>query len=94
MNLGLTAELFIFSIIFGAIGWLLKRRAEENTNAIADLYKKHEVDAKELFELRIRIADTIYKKGELDNRFDRLDSSLHELSNKLDSMRSDIAQHN
>jgi hypothetical protein len=90
MELG--AELFILTLIFGVMGWLLRRRAEENGNAITDLYRKHEEDARELSDLRIRIADEIYKKRELDLRFDRLDNSICALGQKIDSIRADSAR--
>lgn len=82
--------LWIFGGIFTILWWLLRNKDEIQARAISDLYSKHEKDAKELVDLRVQIAESHYKKDELDSRFERLEaafkSGFEELGRRFDRL--------
>lgn len=51
---------------------------DEVTNKTDVLFKKHDADAAELQQLKLQIASQHYVKGELDNKFDKLETSFRE----------------
>lgn len=63
----------------------------------AQLLSKHEADARELAELRERIAREHYVKQEMDNKFDKLERAftdgLKDLGLKFDRLGEIIARH-
>lgn len=63
----------------------------------SQLLSKHEIDARELAELRERIAREYYVKQEMDNKFDKLErvftDGLKDLGLKFDRLGEIIARH-
>ena len=63
----------------------------------SQLLSKHEIDARELAELRERIAREHYVKQEMDNKFDKLERAftdgLKDLGLKFDRLGEIIARH-
>ena len=64
---------------------------------VAQLLAKHEVDVRELAELRERIAREHYVKQELDNKFDKLERAFtdgfKDLGTKFDRLSEIITRH-
>ena len=94
------------SLIFGIMTWILKNRDDqqqrdidllrvnirEQDKSIDSLYAKHDLDFRELQELKIEIADNFYKKHELDNKFDRVMAAVDKLSLKIDDLSAKILE--
>lgn len=85
----ITIAIFVFTIIFGVIGWLLANKDAQQGKFIEDLYNKHEADAAKLAALELLVASDHYRKPEVDSLFnmmrttlsegfDRIEKALHE----------------
>ena len=76
--------------VFAVLWWLLRQKDAAQQKSIEILFKKHDDDARELQELKLQIAEGHYKKGELDAKFDRLESAfrdgLRDLGDKFDHL--------
>ncbi len=89
--------LWIGGIVIGLIGYLLSRRDAAQAEQIADLYAKHETDAKALQDLQVKVASEHYVKQELDARFIKLesliDAGLRGLGEKMDKLTDALLEH-
>lgn len=83
--------------LLAVLWWLLRQKdisqgkaLDDQQNQINLLFKKHDTDVAELQALKLQIASQHYVKGELDTKFDRLESSfregLRDLGDKFDSL--------
>ena len=101
----LEIALAIFSGLFAVLFWLLRNKDAVQQAEIAKLqlkcdkevntlWEKHDEDAKRLQDLELDIAKRHYVKDELDNRFERLESSirvgLDQLGAKVDRLSEAI----
>ena len=82
----------------GTVVWyLLRQKDDQQAEAIALLFKKHDEDYAELQALKLQIASQHYVKGELDDKFDRLESAFRsgfaELGAKFDRLGETLVQH-
>lgn len=68
MNETAIVEIGIFVIggIFSVVWFLLRQKDRQQETQIAELLKKHEGDVQELNDHRIHLADSYYKKSEVD----------------------------
>ena len=93
----LTLALALMTGVFALIGWLLKDKDAKQEGVLTShkeqielLFTKHDVDAKDLQEMRVMLAQEHYRKPELDSKFDRLDKSitdgLNAISVKVDKL--------
>lgn len=69
----------------------------EMKKAFEDLYTKHNSDVEKLRDLEVKIASDHYKKSELDQRFDRLETNIREgfksLGDRFDKLSSALLDH-
>lgn len=77
--------------------WLLRQKDAAQSRQIDLLFSKHDEDAKALQDLRVQIASQHYVKSELDNKFDRLETTFREgfgsLGKKFDKLSDALTQH-
>jgi len=77
--------------------YLLRKRDEEQQQAIDLLFKKHDADAEALTKLKLEIASHHYVKSELDAKFDRLQDTFtngfETLGNKFDKLSDALVEH-
>ena len=87
---GTIIAIFVLTVVFGVIGYLLSRKDEAQEKSIKDLYDKHQIDADKLAALALLIASDHYRKPEIDNLFsmlraelksgfDRVETAIHEI---------------
>jgi hypothetical protein len=69
---------FVVGGIFSVIGYLLSRKDVSQETQILELYKKHEDDVYRLQILELKIAETHYRKPEVDRLIDGLKGYLNE----------------
>lgn len=99
---------FIFGMFFAVIGYLLHARDEKQERdhaadisalhkSIDLLFLKHDTDVAALQELRERIAGRHYERGELDQKFEKLEtafkSGFSELGSKFDHLSNVLISH-
>lgn len=70
--------------IFTIVGYLLSQRDAKQAKEIELLFKKHDDDAAQLIDLRIKIAENHYQKNELDAKFSDINKTLKEGFTQLD----------
>lgn len=79
------------------VWYLLRKRDEEQQEAINLLFKKHDMDADALAALKLEIASHHYVKSELDAKFDRLQdtftSGFDALGKKFDKLSDALIDH-
>lgn len=91
----LAIGLFLLTILFGVIGFLLARKdakqeemirenKEACERAIADLYAKHEEDSRRLEALAIDVAKNYNPKHEITGLFDNFRLYLNERFDRLE----------
>lgn len=78
-------DMALGAVVFlvGIIGYFLRQKDEAQGKQIQTLWTKHDADAKDLADLRERIAREHYVKGELDARFTRLEDAIKTMSSEL-----------
>ena len=81
-----------------AVLWYLYKKKEDKTDeALKMLWNKHDSDAQALQDLKLSVIAEHYKKGELDNKFNKLEhtieKSLSELGCKFDRLSEILANH-
>lgn len=101
--------MYVGGILVGILGYLLAKKDEAQEQKIADLeqihgkqittlWEKHDIDAKELENLKLLVASKHYERGELDSKFDKLETSFKEgmiaLGIKLDKLTEVIIHKN
>ena len=95
MNLEIV--LFILGIILTIIGYLLSQKDSKQQKEIDILFKKHDIDALALQELRERVVGNHYERRELDVKFDKLETSinvgLEKLGNKFDEFNLNLLKY-
>jgi len=83
--------------LFGVIFWFIRERMSFLDKQIALLFIKHDDDVDRLVQLEQRISREHYVKGELDNRFQRLEDAFskgfNDLGNKLDKLATILTDH-
>lgn len=82
----------------GTILWyLLTQKDSKQEEAIKLLWQKHDVDAKELENLKLQIASQHYVKAELDQKFNQMDATMRNgfqiLSGKVDELLKTLLTH-
>jgi len=75
----------VLGLVFSVIGWLLSNKDKKQEDEIKLLFKKRDEDAKELTDLRIKIAEQHYQKPELDTKFSDINATLKSGFTQLDS---------
>ena len=87
---------FALTVVWGVIFWLLKDKDAKQQAAIDLLFLKLDLCHQKHDELRLHIAESHYKKVELDTKFDRLESSfrsgLNEVGLKMDRLTNTIKE--
>ena len=68
--------LFVMTLVFGVLGWLLSNKDAKQADELKLLFKKHDEDVAELTNLRIKIAEQHYQKPELDAKFNDINATL------------------
>lgn len=63
----------VVGMVLALVGYLLKRKDEEQEKLIEDLYNKHNTDAERLHQVELKLAADHYVKSELDTKFDKLE---------------------
>lgn len=93
----LEIALTLLGAVFSVIGYLLRRKDEEQEQQIKLLFSKHDSNAQALQDLRVQIARDHYQKGELDVRFDKLEAAFRagfsELGMKFDRLSEVLMKH-
>lgn len=93
----LAVGIFVMGGIFSVLWYLLRQKDAHQEEQIKLLFKKHDDDASALQELRLQIAEGHYKKGELDAKFERLDTTIRdsfkELGGKFDELSKTLIAH-
>lgn len=82
----------------GCVVWyLLRTKDEAQGKAIELLFSKHDADYAELQALKLQIASQHYVKGELDQKFDRLEGAFRDgfetLGTKFDNLGQVLINH-
>ena len=82
----------------GTLLWyLLTQKDAKQEEAIKLLWQKHDVDAKELENLKLQIASQHYVKAELDQKFNQMDATMRNgfqiLSGKVDELSKTLLTH-
>jgi biopolymer transport protein ExbB/TolQ len=89
--------LFVMGGIFTVLWYLLQNKDAAQERELAQLWIKHDEDAKSLAELKLSIAEGYSKKHELEARFQKLEESMHqgfkEMSSKLDNISNTMLTH-
>ena len=84
--------LAVISAFFIVLWYLLQQKDVKQQKDIEMLWQKHDVDAKELENLKLQIASQHYVKTELDSKFDRMEETFRagfkDLGTKVDSLTS------
>ena len=82
--------LAVLTALFGVIGYLLNRKDQSQSAAIKLLFEKHDKDAQDLQDLRVKLAENHYSKHELDDRINRMETAFRDgmktLNEKLDQV--------
>jgi hypothetical protein len=94
-------ELSILDVAVGSLvavlGYLLKRKDEEQSHLIEELFSLHRADADRLHAMELKIASDHYVKAEMDSKFDKLESAMKSgfsvLGNKFDVLSSTLVAH-
>ena len=97
-------SMFLLSSLVGVFLWLLKNKdmaqAKEITELhlqVETLFRKHDVDAAALQELRVTIASNHYERTELDRKFDKMEatfaSGFDSLGKKFDKLADTLINH-
>lgn len=86
----------LLAFALGVVNNLLRKRDDQQTEFIKDLYDKHEKDAAKLAALELLIAGRHYSKDEIDNLFKYFRSYLDERFNRLETAldRRENSKHN
>ena len=82
----------------GTLLWyLLTQKDSKQEEAIKLLWQKHDIDAKELENLKLQIASQHYVKAELDQKFNQMDATMRNgfqiLSGKVDELSKTLLTH-
>ena len=82
----------------GTLLWyLLTQKDAKQEDAIKLLWQKHDIDAKELENLKLQIASQHYVKAELDQKFNQMDATMRNgfqiLSGKVDELSKTLLTH-
>ena len=89
--------IMVAGIIFSVIGYLLRKKDEEQGKDIDHLSSKVDGNIASLQDLRLRIAQDHYHKGELDARFLRLEATFQkgfdDLGHKFDKLSDTFAHY-
>lgn len=87
----------IGSMIFSVIGYLLRRKDDEQAELIAKLFTKHDSNEAAIQAVRLQIASEHYHKNELDARFLRLEATFQkgfdDLGRKFDRLSEALVRH-
>ena len=82
---------YVVGVLLGIIGYLLKKKDDEQGEFIKDLYLKHEDDMKALQSLSIKLAERHYEKPELDALFkltrDTMKEGFGELKSSIERLQ-------
>lgn len=70
--------LYIAGGLFCVLWFLLRQKDAAQAEQIKLLFAKHDQDAAELQALKLQIASQHYVKGELDQKFDKLETAFRE----------------
>lgn len=95
----MSPELILLAIAgVGTVVWYLLRQKDARQQAAIDLlFQKHDVDSKELQDLKLQIASQHYVKGELDTKFDKLEGAFRDgfasLGLKFDNLGQVLVNH-
>ena len=73
------------SLLLGLLCYLLQQKDAKQEKEIKRLFELHDSDAAKLVELQIQIAEKHYPKNELDAKLTKLETSLLEGINRLNS---------
>jgi len=93
------AELGVMAVGGGGtvMWWLLRQKDEKQEAELKQLWLKHDEDAKQLQELRVKLAEEHYPKRELDMRFEQINSTMthgfEAIGNKLDILSQTMISH-
>lgn len=84
----------LFGVIFTIIGYLLSKKDTQQEEFIKDLYIKHEADAAKLALLELLVASDHYRKGEIDNLFSMMRTTLNEGFERVEKAIHEIRMNN
>jgi len=89
-------ELIITAV--GTVVWyLLRQKDESQAKDIHLLWQKHDIDAKELQDLKLHVAEGHYKKTELDAKLEKLETAFRQgftdLGTKFDKLTDALISH-
>ena len=89
--------IMVAGLVFSVIGYLLRKKDEEQGKDIDNLSSKVDGNIASLQDLRLRIAQDHYHKGELDARFLRLEATFQkgfdDLGHKFDRLSETFAHY-
>jgi hypothetical protein len=94
----ITTEALLLGLtgIFTVLWWLLRNKDASQQKAIELIWMKFDTLAKETTDLRMHVAESHYKKPELDVKFDRLETSfrggLGDLGIKMDRLTQTVRE--
>lgn len=93
----LEAAITGLTLIFGIIGYFLRRMDTQQADQIKDLYEKHTKDVDKLRDLELRIASNHYERAELDKKFEKLEMAFRDgfkdLGVKFDRLSDSLTEH-
>jgi len=91
----MSAELITYglSVIVSVMGYFLAQKDAQ----IKLLFEKHDADAKELQELRVKIAERHYERGDVDGKIDKIERTVRDgfdsLGAKFDKLADALTDH-
>lgn len=96
LDLSEIAALFMGGIV-AIIGYLLKRKDDDQMHQITDLYSKHHEDADRLHKVELKLASDHYVKSEMDGKFDKMENVMKHgfdsLGTKFDVLSATLVAH-
>ena len=89
--------LFVLTGLFVVLWYLLLQKDSKQQKDIELLWTKHDSDVTELQQLKLQIASQHYVKAELDQKFDRMDTTMRsgfkDLSEKVEQLSKTLLTH-
>lgn len=87
----------ILAVLCTILWWFYRKRDEERGKQIELLFQKHDLDVKELDNLKLLIAKNHYERTDLDIKFEKMEDTFRRgfetLGNKFDRFSEAFTAH-
>lgn len=79
----LQIALAVLGVLFTVIAYLLKQKDGQQADQIKSLFEKHDKDAADLADLKLKMAETHYTKSELNDVLGRIEAKVDKVMDAL-----------